>query len=56
MRPFQVIAHLDAGGFAVLSVDPAKRVGKGCEGIVMSLHKTEVEANSVLSKGPDNGK
>lgn len=50
MRPFQAVAKIDAGGFAILSIDPTKRVGGGCEAIIQSLHVTEAEANEALSR------
>lgn len=44
MKPYRVIATLDAGGFAVLSIDPSKRhSGGGCEGVVLSVHPSKVE-------------
>jgi hypothetical protein len=48
MKPFLVVATLDAGGFAVLAVDPSKRIGTGCSAIVQSLHETEAEARDAI--------
>lgn len=49
MRPFLVIADLDAGGFAILAIDPTKREGAGCQAIVQSVHATREEASAALA-------
>lgn len=50
MRPFQCIADLENGGFAILSVDPTQRVDGGCRAIVLSVHDTRDEAERALRK------
>lgn len=50
MRPFLVVADIDDGTFAVLAVDPTKRIGTGCSGIVQSVHKTREEADVAIAK------
>ena len=49
MRPFHVIAELNDGRFAVLSVDPTLRIGQGCSGIVQSIHKTRSDAEAEIA-------
>ena len=49
MRPFQCIADLENGGFAILSVDPTQRVDGGCGAIVLSVHDTRDEAERALN-------
>lgn len=56
MRPFYVIADMDDGTFAVLAVDPTKRIGTGCSGIVQSVHKTRKDAETALTLAQGGGK
>jgi hypothetical protein len=49
MTPFLVIADMDDGTFAVLAVDPTKRIGTGCSGIVQSVHQQREEAEKALA-------
>lgn len=48
MSPFLAIADLDDGSFAVLAIDPTKRVDGGCSAIVQSVHATREEAQNAL--------
>lgn len=53
MRPYLVVADLtnpQAEPFAVLSVDPTKRVGDGVQAIIVSLHSTRAEAEAAVYK------
>lgn len=52
MKPFQCIADLDNGTFAILSVDPTQRIDGGCKAIVLSVHDTRQEAEETLNKEP----
>lgn len=46
MKPYLVVADLEPphAPFAVLSIDPSKRIGSGCKAVVISLHETREEA------------
>jgi hypothetical protein len=46
--PFLAIADLTDGTFAIVAIDPTKRVGDGCAAIVQSLHPTRDEADTAL--------
>lgn len=48
MSPFLEIADLADGTFAVLAIDPTKRIGEGCAAIVQSIHATRDEAASAI--------
>lgn len=50
MKPFLAIGDMDDGTFAVLSIDPTKRVDAGCKAIVMSVHETRREAETALQE------
>lgn len=52
MRPFQCVADMDDGSFAVLSVDPTKRVDGGCKAIVLSVHETREQAEAAITEEP----
>lgn len=49
MSPFLAIADIADGTFAIVAIDPTKRVGDGCSAIVQSLHKTRSEAEQALA-------
>ena len=51
MSPFLAIADLADGRFAVVAIDPIKRLGGGCSATVQSLHRTRAEAASAMSAG-----
>jgi len=51
MSPFLAIADLTDGTFAVVAIDPTRRVGDGCAAIVQSLHHTRDGAVSAI-EGP----
>lgn len=48
MKPFLAIADLTDGTFAIVAIDPSKRVGDGCAAIVQSLHPTRDDAAIAL--------
>ena len=55
MTPFLAIAELteEAAGtlgerFAVLAIDPTRRVGEGCEATVLSLHHSREAAQAEI--------
>lgn len=48
MSPFLAVADLVDGTFAVIAIDPTKRVDGGCSGIVQSTHSTRDEAASAI--------
>jgi len=48
MRPFLAIADMDDGTFAVLAIDPTKRIGNGCKAIVQSVHSTRESAAKAI--------
>jgi hypothetical protein len=48
MKPYQAVAHLNDGRYAVLSIDPTKPEGDGCKAVIQSIHATEREARSSL--------
>lgn len=48
MSPYLAIANLGGGQFAIVAIDPTKRVGSGCSAIVQSLHRTRDEAEQAL--------
>jgi hypothetical protein len=56
VRPYLAVAELDNGTFAILAIDPTKRVGGGCEAIVQSLHPTRMEADEALAKDTPDAK
>jgi hypothetical protein len=48
MRPFREVAELSTGQpdkFAVLSIDPTKKEGRGCIATVLSLHRSREDAD-----------
>jgi hypothetical protein len=53
MSPFLAIADLDDGTFAIIAIDPTKRVGSGCSGIVQSLHQKRDDAASAIEARSD---
>lgn len=59
MRPFLAVANLNDGGFAVVAIDPTKRVGNGCSAIVQSIHVTRGDAETAirqLAASPTDGR
>lgn len=57
MKPYLAIATLDEAykgvngeRFAVIAIDPSKRVDGGCKCVVQSLHHTEIEAADAIEE------
>jgi hypothetical protein len=53
MSPFLEIAEITTGQperFAVISIDPTRREGTGCLGLIQSLHMTHSEAADAIAK------
>lgn len=48
MSPFLAVADLADGKFAVVTIDPSKRIGSGCSAVVQSLHDTKEAARAAL--------